>query len=421
MSTPMSTTRNLALPLIAAAQAQKHVTHNEALGLLDALVQIACLDKDRSEPPSAPAEGDRYLVPADPGGAWTGLGGQIACFQGGVWIGLAPRPGWLAWLVDEGEAYLFTGSGWTPLAATLRTLRDLAGLGVNTVPDAENRLAVKADGALFSWDETRAEAGDVRLALNKRAAGRDAALSFQAGFSARALLGLLGDDDLALKVSADGAAFVTALTVAAASGRVRLPAGLDGTPVGAADPAAGRFSALALVPEAADPAGGALGQVAVNSTDGALKWFDGARWARIANLAKFTARTNYDNYVPAGTWTRIAFNEAVSNDQGAFRAAQNRFVAPEAGLYRLGAALTYRRNGTGQPSLFEARFHRGGTPAGHGRAAAADPLADGVTGLRLDAVLPLAAGETVEVFARLTGADGYAAAAESAFHGAQLP
>ncbi|MFC6773686.1 hypothetical protein [Methylobacterium gregans] len=44
-----------------------------------------------------------------------------------------------------------------------------------------------------------------------------------------------------------------------------------------------------------------------------------------------------------------------------------------------------------------------------------------MTGLRLDAVLPLAAGETVEVFARLTGADGYAAAAESAFHGAQLP
>ncbi len=417
----MSTTRNLALPLIAGAQAQKHVTHNAALALLDALVQIACLDKDRPAPPPSPAEGDRYLVPDDPGGAWTGLAGQVACFQGGVWIGLVPRPGWLAWLVDEGEAYLFTAAGWIPLAATLRSLRNLAGLGVNAVPDAENRLAVKADGALFSWDETKPEAGDIRLALNRRAAGRDAALSFQTGFSARALFGLLGGDDLALKVSGDGAAFVTALSVAAGSGRVRLPAGLDGTPVGTAEPAAARFSALTLVPASADPAGGALGQIAVNSSAGALKWFDGAKWARIANLAKFSARTNYDNYIPAGAWTRIAFNEADSNDQGAFRAGQNRFVAPEAGLYRLGAALTYRRNGTSQPSLFEARLYRGGAPAGRGRSAAAGPLADGVSGLLIDAVLPLAAGEWVEVFARFTGADGYAAAADSAFHGAQLP
>ena len=40
------TTPHLGLPLIAASQAQKHVTHNEALGLLDTLVQLACLDKD---------------------------------------------------------------------------------------------------------------------------------------------------------------------------------------------------------------------------------------------------------------------------------------------------------------------------------------------------------------------------------------
>ncbi|MCJ2115070.1 DUF2793 domain-containing protein, partial [Methylobacterium sp. J-001] len=37
-------TPRLGLTLIAASQAQKHVTHNEALGLLDALVQLACLD-----------------------------------------------------------------------------------------------------------------------------------------------------------------------------------------------------------------------------------------------------------------------------------------------------------------------------------------------------------------------------------------
>ena len=43
-------TANLALPLIAAGQAGKHVTHNEALAALDTLVQLACLDKDLTSP-----------------------------------------------------------------------------------------------------------------------------------------------------------------------------------------------------------------------------------------------------------------------------------------------------------------------------------------------------------------------------------
>ena len=37
----MSETVNLELPLIAAAQAQKHVTHNEALAIADALIHLA--------------------------------------------------------------------------------------------------------------------------------------------------------------------------------------------------------------------------------------------------------------------------------------------------------------------------------------------------------------------------------------------
>ncbi len=88
------TTPSLALPLIAAGQAQKHVTHNEALAGLDTLVQLACLTKDRTAPPAAPAEGDRYLLAApNPTGAWAGLSGQIVRFQDGAWIGFRPKPG----------------------------------------------------------------------------------------------------------------------------------------------------------------------------------------------------------------------------------------------------------------------------------------------------------------------------------------
>ena len=145
------TTPNLALPLIAGNQAQKHVTHNEALVQLDALVQLACLDKDLVGPPSAPAEGDRYLVvAAAPTGAWAGLSGQVACFRDGVWVGLVPRRGWLAFVADEADLYTFTGSAWTSFRATLTILQNLARLGIGTTADAVNRLAVKSEAALFS-------------------------------------------------------------------------------------------------------------------------------------------------------------------------------------------------------------------------------------------------------------------------------
>ena len=51
----------MALPLIDAAQAQKHVTHNEALRLLDALVQLAVESRTLTAPPGSPAEGACYI------------------------------------------------------------------------------------------------------------------------------------------------------------------------------------------------------------------------------------------------------------------------------------------------------------------------------------------------------------------------
>ena len=47
-------TTNLSLPLLAADQAQKHVTVNEALLVLDSLVFLALLDRSLSAPPGSP-------------------------------------------------------------------------------------------------------------------------------------------------------------------------------------------------------------------------------------------------------------------------------------------------------------------------------------------------------------------------------
>ena len=60
----MDDTPNLSLPYIMAAQSQKHVTHNEAIRALDAIVQLAVLDRDLTAPPGSPADGARYIVGA---------------------------------------------------------------------------------------------------------------------------------------------------------------------------------------------------------------------------------------------------------------------------------------------------------------------------------------------------------------------
>ncbi len=69
-------TPNLGLPYIMAAQSQKHVTHNEAIRALDAIVQLAVLDRDLAAPPGSPADGARYIVGGSPTGAWSGHAGR---------------------------------------------------------------------------------------------------------------------------------------------------------------------------------------------------------------------------------------------------------------------------------------------------------------------------------------------------------
>jgi hypothetical protein len=110
----MTDTPHLRLPLLAAAQAQKHVTHNEALAILDALLHLAVLDRDRGEPPQSPAEGDRYIVARNPTGAWAGKAATVAVFGAGGWDFHGPKEGWLAWVADENALLVHDGSTWGP-------------------------------------------------------------------------------------------------------------------------------------------------------------------------------------------------------------------------------------------------------------------------------------------------------------------
>ncbi len=109
---PMDDTPNLKLPLIMPAQAQKHVTHNEALRALDCIVQLSVLDRDLAAAPSSPAEGARYIVATSPSGVWSGHAGHIAAWQGEAWVFYGPQEGWIAWVRDEDSLLAWDGSDW---------------------------------------------------------------------------------------------------------------------------------------------------------------------------------------------------------------------------------------------------------------------------------------------------------------------
>jgi hypothetical protein len=213
----MSDTPNLKLPYIEAAQAQKHVTHNEALRTLDAIVQLGVLDRDLAAPPGSPADGERYLIAAGASGDWAGKDLQVAVFQDGGWSFLEPRPGWLCWVIDEDVLTVWNGTAWQDVDVAIpQALQNKSMVGINTTADTTNRLSVRSDAILFSHD-----GNGIQAKLNKNAAGDTASFLFQTGWSGRAEIGLAGDDDFAFKVSADGSTWHTALVLGGADGIAR--------------------------------------------------------------------------------------------------------------------------------------------------------------------------------------------------------
>lgn len=145
----------LGLPYLLTGQAQKEVTHNEALDRLDAAVQLVVLDRGLSQPPADAVEGSAYVVAAGASGAWAGKDGQVAAWYGG-WQFLVPRQGWLAWVADEDVLIRHTGGGWTVL---------LSGLGqtVAAAPDAAAIRATLGLGSAALLSAEQAAGGATRL------------------------------------------------------------------------------------------------------------------------------------------------------------------------------------------------------------------------------------------------------------------
>jgi flagellin-like hook-associated protein FlgL len=378
------TSTHLLLPYILAAQAQKHVAVNEALRLLDGLVQLAVLDRHLTAPPASPDDGARYIVASGAVGAWAGWDLNVAYRVDGAWMRLVPRPGWLAWVVDEASFLAWDGSAWNAAGLpaffsdavfqlahegdpTQRAIFDLAAIAAGAtrtfaLPDVSTELAGLSGAQTFDGDKTFAgeleatgpvatigtasgtatygvgtgataagatktvnigaggaggsdtvvnigsdtpgadgatvintptvtfangvtvvgmpqanltalllglggaiadawnrlsvntpavllnNAGSsIEATVNKAATGNDAAFAFKTGFSARALIGLLGSDDFSFKVSPDGSAYHDAILIDRTSGRVELPkpAILPAVSSAPAAPASGKLALYA--------------------------------------------------------------------------------------------------------------------------------------------------------------------------------
>ncbi len=152
----MTETQHLKLPFLAASQAQKHVTVNEALLMIDQLVQCSVERPEAGDPPLA-AEGERFIVPRGAAGPWAAHADAIAVWQDGAWRCHAPAKGWLAWSGQEQSLLVFSGSSWqkaasSPGATNLLINGDLA---VN-----QRRFAGGALGAgAYGFDRWRAGPG----------------------------------------------------------------------------------------------------------------------------------------------------------------------------------------------------------------------------------------------------------------------
>lgn len=216
------TSPRLSLPFIAPAQAQKHVTHNEALLRLDVLAQLTLEDINQTLPPAAPQEGQVWALGANPSGDWTGQSDMLAAFVNGAWLFITPATGWQAVNITDNAALVWTGSAWAAPAAG--ALTGIDGIGINASYDAFNRLVVASEASLFNNDG----AGH-QIKVNKATTTDTASLLFQTGFSGRAEMGTAGSDAFAIKVSADGVTWNTGLLFDAASGQAQAPAGLNVT------------------------------------------------------------------------------------------------------------------------------------------------------------------------------------------------
>ena len=218
----MTRTPRLSLPLIAPSQAQKHVTHNEALMAVDAALALHLDGIAMVEPPETPASGSAFGIGEDATGVWAGRDGCVAIADEGNWSFVTPSRGWQATVGDAAVPHIHDGSGWRQAYEAM--MLNAPGLGIGATPDSQNAVVLRVSNILL--EPSAAEDG-VRLKLNRPDTLSNASILLQTDYAGRAELKLGDGDGFEVKVSDDGASWKTCLATHPSSAAISFPAGVD--------------------------------------------------------------------------------------------------------------------------------------------------------------------------------------------------
>ena len=216
----MDTSARLGLPYLAAGQLQKHITVNEALTRLDVLVQCRVASRSAELAPAEAPEGELHILAegATTGGWAAFAAGDLVRAEPGGWAKEITPDGLVVLVADEDVVLIRSAGAWHGLGARLGEVQGLERLGLNTTADADNPLAARISKALFTAPGGD-DGGDLRFTLNKAASDDVLSLLFQSNWQGRAEVGLVGDDDLVLKVADDAGVWREALRFDRATGR----------------------------------------------------------------------------------------------------------------------------------------------------------------------------------------------------------
>ena len=149
------------LPLLAAGQAQKEITHNEALTLADMLLHCVVVSVAPAIVPSAPVPGQCWIVGNSPSGAWAGQAGAIAGWSAGGWRFAASVEGMAVWSLADSLVVRRSGALWVAGSLTATSLK----IGGNQVVGARAASIASVTGGSVIDGEARAAVNAILVTL----------------------------------------------------------------------------------------------------------------------------------------------------------------------------------------------------------------------------------------------------------------
>lgn len=195
------------------SQAQKHVTHNEAIRMLDVMVHTTVKDIHLEELPSNPQEGEGYIIAQNARQPWNSKANTLAFWQDGAWVYYQPKSGWRVYVLSLSQFYVFENSAWVEYVT-----QQSGRLAINAEESADHQLVVGGNSTLLD-----SEGAGHRLYINKSVTNETASIIFQNAYTGHVEFGLAGSNQFSIRVSADGNSFLDALVIDNETGIVTMP------------------------------------------------------------------------------------------------------------------------------------------------------------------------------------------------------